>query len=338
MILLVISLCCYLACILFQYTKIIQNPSYGELQKAANQGRRCTWEKLSAIKANCGIELALDECVVILNHMRRLKRIAERAASASHGLSSTVRFSALRRIPSWNCIARENSTGSLEDLIDVASSLHQNISSSNVASGKAWKTHRGIHEGSDGDSESVDLNSWTRSGGPLMRTTSANMFIDFLQNLEVDTEPNKGLVSHANPNDFQYRSPRLTTLDRNSDSTESEQREIGNRVVNGSRILVTAGDFLQPERIHNGIVFNVVKKEDVTPLNRSQDFENFNSEVAECVQDECPGKEMDAASSASELGDDETTTVMSLTASPDYTSVDHHSGSDSSMDGSIVDG
>jgi len=334
----VINLYSCLAGVLFQYTKIIQNPSYGELQKAANQGRRCTWEKLSAIKANCGIELALDECVVILNHMRRLRRMAERAASASHGLSSTVRFSASRRIPSWNCIARENSTGSLEDLIDVASSLHQSISSSNVASGKTWKTHRGIHEGSDSDSESVDLHSWTRSGGPLMRTTSANMFIDFLQNLEVDTEPNKGLVSHANPNDFQYRNPRLTTLDRNSDSTESEQREIGNRVVNGSRILVTAGDFLQPERIHNGIVFNVVKKEDVTPLNRSHDFENFTNEIAECVQDECPGKEMDAASSASEHGDDESTPATSFTASPDYTSVDRHSGTDSSMNGSIVDG
>ena len=94
---------------------------------------------------------------MILNHMRRLKRIAERAASASHGLSSTVRFSASKRIPSWNCIARENSTGSLEDLTDVASSLHQGIGSSSRANGKTWKTHRGIHDGSDSDSESVDL-------------------------------------------------------------------------------------------------------------------------------------------------------------------------------------
>ncbi|CAA0812806.1 Triacylglycerol lipase SDP1 [Striga hermonthica] len=57
-----------------QLSKIIQNPTYVELQKAANQGRRCTWEKLSAIKANCGIELALDESVTVLNHMRRVKR------------------------------------------------------------------------------------------------------------------------------------------------------------------------------------------------------------------------------------------------------------------------
>ncbi|KAK7286707.1 hypothetical protein RJT34_21901 [Clitoria ternatea] len=287
---------------LAQYSKIIQNPSYGELQKAANQGRRCTWEKLLAIKANCGIELALDECVVILNHMRRLKRIAERAASASasHGLSNTVKFSASRRIPSWNCIARESSTGSLEDLTDATSSLHQGVTGSNTANGKTWKAHR---DGSDSDSESVDLHSWTRSGGPLMRTTSANMFIDFLQNLDVDTEQNRGLVGHANPHDFQYHSPRLTTQDRNFETTESEQKEIGNRVVNGSSLLVTEGDLLQPERIHNGIVFNVVKKENLTPSNRCLDFENYNNEVAECV--ECPGKEMDAASSASEYGDDE---------------------------------
>ncbi|GJU26149.1 hypothetical protein Tco_1164770 [Tanacetum coccineum] len=90
---------------LVQYLKIIQNPSHSELQKAANQGQRCTWEKLSAIKANCGIELALDECVTILNHMRRLKLSAERAAAASHGTPHVTRFNASKRIPSWNCIA-----------------------------------------------------------------------------------------------------------------------------------------------------------------------------------------------------------------------------------------
>ncbi|KAJ1404167.1 Triacylglycerol lipase [Sesbania bispinosa] len=304
---------------LAQYSKIIQNPSYGELQKAANQGRRCSWEKLSAIKANCEIELALDECVAILNHMRRLKRISERAASASHGLSSTVKFSASRRIPSWNCIARENSTGSLEDLTDAAPSLHQGISSSNS---KTWKAHRGAHDGSDSDSESVDLSSWTRSGGPLMRTTSANMFIDFLQNLEVDTEVNRGLVAHANPHDFQYHSARFTTPDRNSESIESEHKEIGNRVVNGSSILVTEGDLLQPEKIHNGIVLNVVKKENLTPSNRSYDLENYSNEVAECVQIDCSEKEMDASSSASEHGDDESTPTRPLTETPDYNSMD----------------
>nr|CAB3477536.1 unnamed protein product [Digitaria exilis] len=94
---------------LAQYSKMLQNPSYAELQKAANQGRRCTWEKLLAIKANSAIELALDECVARLNHSRRLKRSVERA-SASQGHGRTTRLCPSRRVPSWNRIVRENST------------------------------------------------------------------------------------------------------------------------------------------------------------------------------------------------------------------------------------
>lgn len=290
-----------------------------ELQKAANQGRRCTWEKLSAIKANCGIELALDECVAILNHMRRLKRSAERAAASSHGLTS--KFSASRRIPSWNCIARENSTGSLEEdfLTDVTSSFHQGASGATGGgpSGKNLRTHRNIHDGSDSESESIDLNSWTRSGGPLMRTTSANKFVDFVQNLDIDSDPNR--VLHVNPNSLtvqivgnnqSYPSPRVTTPtttpDRSPESTEFDnQRDFGSRVsVNGSSIMVSEGDLLQPERIRNGIVFNVVKKEDLTLSTRRQDLENCTSGVAECMQLDCPEKEMDA-SSESEFDDAE---------------------------------
>ncbi|KAK4272473.1 hypothetical protein QN277_021027 [Acacia crassicarpa] len=202
-----------------QYSKIIQNPSYAELQKAANQGRRCTWEKLSAIKANCGIELALDECVAILNHMRRLKRSSERAAASSIGLTSSVKFSGSRRIPSWNCIARENSASSFEeDLTDVGSSVHQS------AAGKNWKTHHPIHDGSDSESESVSLNSWTRSGGPLMRTNSANKFIDFVQNLDVDTDLKKSMVAHPNSPVFQHNhSPRVNTADPSSEGMEIDQ-------------------------------------------------------------------------------------------------------------------
>ncbi|KAL1201495.1 Triacylglycerol lipase SDP1 [Cardamine amara subsp. amara] len=170
---------------LAQYSRILQNPTHVELQKAANQGRRCTWEKLSAIKSNCGIELALDDCVAILNHMRRLKRSAERAATATssshHGLASTTRFNASRRIPSWNIIARENSTGSLDDLV-AENNLH-------IASGKNL---------SDSETESVDLSSWTRAGGPLMRTASANKFIDFVQSLDIDIALTRGFSSSPN--------------------------------------------------------------------------------------------------------------------------------------------
>ena len=44
------------------------------------------------------------------------------------------------------------------------------------------------HDGSESESETIDLNSWTRSGGPLMRTASADKFISFIHNLEIDTE------------------------------------------------------------------------------------------------------------------------------------------------------
>lgn len=325
-----------------QLSKIIQNPSYVELQKAANQGRRCTWEKLSAIKANCGIELALDECVAILNHMRRLKRSAERAAAASHGLSTTVKFSGARRIPSWNVIARENSTSSLEDyLTDAASSLHQGVNSSGGATGKNRKPHRITHDASDSESESADLNSWTRSGGPLMRTTSADMFIDFVKNLEVDTELNRGMGATVSPHNFQYHSSRLTTPDRCSEISESDQKENGNNrvVMNGSSITVTEGDLLQPERIHNGIVFNVVRKEDLTPSNRSHDYDDsYGNEVAESVQIYCPGNEKDDdASSASADGDDNySATARSLTDTPDsYLTV--HSSTDLGKDQSTAD-
>lgn len=317
---------------LAQYSKIIQNPSHLELQKAANQGRRCTWEKLSAIKANCGIELALDECVSLLNHIRRLKRSAERAA-ASHGLASTVRFSASRRIPSWNCIARENSTSSLEEYVaDVAASFHHGSGHMGGPLGRNFRIHR---DGSDSESESADLNSWTRSGGPLMRTTSANKFIQFVQSLEFDAEMNKqwtreDVFQHINVDDNEglagpsnsvlIQSPgkgpqhnsRSPTPDRSSENADYDLRDVGSsRVPVVSSIMVSEGDLLQTEMIQNGIVLNVVKKEDLTLSHRTSDPDQFHSSsqslVVECEQLECLGRELEIynASSASDSSDDE---------------------------------
>ncbi|RZC68672.1 hypothetical protein C5167_031868 [Papaver somniferum] len=58
---------------------------------------------------------------------KRLKRSAGRAAAShGHGLAATVRYKVSKRLPSWNCIARENSTGSLEeDVIEVVSQMHR---------------------------------------------------------------------------------------------------------------------------------------------------------------------------------------------------------------------
>ncbi|CAN8297967.1 unnamed protein product [Cochlearia groenlandica] len=277
----------YWILIFVQYSKIIQNPTHVELQKAANQGRRCTWEKLSAIKANCGIELALDECVAILNHMRRLKRSAERAAtggtsSSHHGLASTTRFNASRRIPSWNVIARENSTGSLDDLV-ADSNLHaaRNLS--------------------DSETESVELSSWTRTGGPLMRTASANKFIDFVQGLDIDIALTRGFSSSPNspavPGPYSPSfSPNSRSMAAHSES-ESEKRESNNNNngANTASITVSEGDLLQPERTSNGFVLNVVKRE-----NFGMSMEKQNTEKQESVQLDIPEKEMDDSSSVSE--------------------------------------
>ncbi|XP_075507723.1 triacylglycerol lipase SDP1-like [Primulina tabacum] len=259
------------------------------------------------LEANCGIELALDECVAILNHMRRLKRSAERAAAASHGLASTVRFNASKRIPSWNVIARENSTGSLEDdlLADVDSSFHQV-----VGTGRNLGTHHCTHDGSDSESESVDPNTWTRSGGPLMRTTSADKFFDFVQNLETDSMMTRNnLRVQIQERDQTHKCTNIISTPGRTSDTEFDQIDLNNRDLPGtsSSIMVAEGDFLQPEGIHNGIVFNVVRKEVLTPSNRSSHDSDHNSSphdsVAECVQLHSLEKEMDV-SSVSEKEDD----------------------------------
>ncbi|KAM0951063.1 putative triacylglycerol lipase [Dioscorea sansibarensis] len=290
---------------LAQYSKIIQNPSYPELQKAANQGRKCTWEKLSAVKANCAIELALDECVALLNHMRRLKRSADRAAAASHGLASTSRFNACWRIPSWNCIARENSSGSLEEDILADAAMQQQGTS--LIGGSSNRTHRAqkfSHDGSDSESESIDSNSWTRSGGPLMRTESANKFINFVQSLEIESEFNR----HWSRDDENDSAKAMTS----SENTNSDQHEIsnsGNQRIPGqtpTSIIVSEGDLLQPERIHNGVVFNLVKKESLILTQRgSGDSENLLGSSSVEVEVENMRLEGCDASSVSEFGEDE---------------------------------
>ncbi|XP_010922190.1 triacylglycerol lipase SDP1 [Elaeis guineensis] len=309
---------------LAQYSKIIQNPSYAELQKAANQGRRCTWEKLSAIKANCAIELALDECVALLNHMRRLKRSAERAA-ASQGQTNTFRFNASRRIPSWNCIARENSAGSLEEdgLVDAAASVHQGTGLIGGQPNRNSRVQRSVHDGSDSESDNMDLNylnSWTRCGGPLMRTASANKFINFVQSLELEAEFNRpwsredeadALTAHSNSlvtqmvgRDPYHSNSRVTTPDRSSENTDSELGSNRIPVAASTSIMVSEGDMLQAERINNGIMFNVVKKEDLL-AQLSSDSEPLRGSSQDVDVENVQMESCDASSDSEGVEDDE---------------------------------
>ncbi|CAL4973927.1 unnamed protein product [Urochloa decumbens] len=310
---------------LAQYSKMIQNPSYAELQKAANQGRRCTWEKLSAIRANCAIELALDECVALLNHLRRLKRSAERA-SASQGHGPTIRLCPSRRIPSWNLIARENSTGSLEEEMLTSPTLtnHQGPGGVAALSNRNQYLQRIAHESSDSESESIDLHSWTRSGGPLMRTASANKFISFVQNLEIDTEF-RTIPSREDESDIV--TPNASSLAAQAISREATDRSFDNsgfdshdnttpRMTFGpsASIVVSEGDLLQPEKTENGILFNVVRRD--TLLGSSSGVESQGSPRepdVETVQTEC----LDGVSASDgddmelDVVNDEATDIMS---------------------------
>lgn len=320
---------------LAQFAKIIQNPSQVELQKAINQGRRCAWEKLSAIKANCGIELVLDECVSFLNHMRRVKRNAERATS--QGMGNALRFNGSKRIPSWNCMERESSWGSLDE-----DALTEHAARPGGPwggpSGRSLKFSRNNHEGSDSESENPDIvPSWTRIGGPLMRTASATKFI---QSFDIDAEFNKQSTrdegqSHESPeiNEAQISSSvnRVSSRDvlcntctsqhkrnwdrhsdppgghssnvNDSDGDErycscSETRSWGARISGStSRIAVAEGDLLQPERCPTGIVFNVVKREDIALVNRDSDVEYYQDgpdfSVDEYSHPDCPSNDID---------------------------------------------
>uniref|UniRef100_J3L4B7 PNPLA domain-containing protein n=3 Tax=Mesangiospermae TaxID=1437183 RepID=J3L4B7_ORYBR len=308
---------------LAQYSKIIQNPSYSELQKAANQGRRCTWEKLSAIRANCAIELVLDECVALLNHMRRLKRSVERAA-ASQGYGPTIRLCPSRRIPSWNLIARENSSGSLEDEFIVSPSTNHHADGGIAGpSNKNHHVQQNVHDNSDSESESIDLNSWTRSGGPLMRTASANKFVSFVQNLEIDTDfrtissredrtdvvtPNTNfLVSQAIGRESVESSAMPITPDRslgNSGYDPLDSNVPRSPLGGSTSIMVSEGDLLQPEKIENGILFNVVRRDTIltstggVELQRSlqePDVETIQSECLDNASDDDVGFNADGA-------------------------------------------
>jgi len=137
-----------------------------------------------------------------------------------------------------------------------------------------------------------------------MRTSSADMFIDFIHNLDkggMMVYPNN--VSPTTDRVPHYPGTRAATVERSSD-TDFDQRDLDNNVPRRSTsITVAEGDFLKPERIHNGIMFNVVKKEVLSPSHPSRKSEN-NDSFAECVQLDCLDKEMDS-SSTSEVGDND---------------------------------
>ena len=73
------------------------------------QGERGTWAKMSAIQANCGIELTIDACLAQLTNSLKKKRATAEARSPRHSLRTApapspgmpVQQMLRARTPSW---------------------------------------------------------------------------------------------------------------------------------------------------------------------------------------------------------------------------------------------
>jgi TAG lipase / steryl ester hydrolase / phospholipase A2 / LPA acyltransferase len=126
-----------------------------------------------------------------------------------------------------------------------------------------------IHKRSESESDTIDLNSWTRSGGPLMRTSSADKFINFIHNLEIDTEFSRACTVEDDttvifsestfPSDPRLNnSSRVTTPDP---CTEVSENSRTSQASTPTGIAVSEGDLLQPERTTDGILLNIVRRD-----------------------------------------------------------------------------
>lgn len=109
----------------------------------------------------------------------------------------------------------------------------------------------------------------------MERTTSAQMFMDYVQNLD-----------GADPG-----------VDLNGDASSRS-------------ITVAEGDYLQTGRTHNGFVLNLVRGESLRRNNQDVEDRQNVDEAPECVQLDSPEKDIDRGSSASEEGDAEVETVV----------------------------
>lgn len=68
-----------------------------------SQGERVTWEKLAAIRANCGIELTIDSCLAQLTNDAKQQRVLQsKVARNSLRNPQSAQSQFLRaRTPSW---------------------------------------------------------------------------------------------------------------------------------------------------------------------------------------------------------------------------------------------
>jgi TAG lipase/steryl ester hydrolase/phospholipase A2/LPA acyltransferase len=176
------------------------------------------------------------------------------------------------------------------------------------------------HDGSESESETIDLNSWTRSGGPLMRTASADKFISFIHNLEIDTELTRpctvedytaGTSSESTfPSDPRpNNSSSVTMQGRCTENSETKSCNVVNtrasQASTPTSSAVSEGDLLQPESTTNGILLNIVKRDalqaqndSVTELAESSCAEAYVATCDAISGSDCAEDNKDAADSS----------------------------------------
>uniref|UniRef100_A0A0A9DNU4 Uncharacterized protein n=1 Tax=Arundo donax TaxID=35708 RepID=A0A0A9DNU4_ARUDO len=153
-----------------------------------------------------------------------------------------------------------------------------------------------------------------------MRTSSSDKFINFIHNLEIDTEFSRvctvennttGILSESTvPNDpCPNNSSRVTTPDRCTEVSEIESCNTGNtrasQASTPTSIAVSEGDLMQPERTTHGILLNIVKRDallaqhnSVTELAESSSAEAY-MEICDAISgSDCAEDNKDAADSS----------------------------------------
>lgn len=253
---------------MFQYSKLVKNPSMADLRAAMDQGSRCTWEKLSAIRATCAVEFALDESAIVLNHKRRERdgNIDRVLATTSEGVL-TPRTTTHRPIPSWNSAAGENKPNFVEqDLLADAGSGRLPPPGPNVCSHPPGRAEVGP------------------SGAEGKNKPESKRFANFVRNLDIP----------------RARSASPRTVD-------GQERDNCRVPPTPNSIIFSDGDLLRPGNVGHAFVLNVVKKEAYMKTPRSGNREELSvppSEAAGECYEQIDGYSS-SSSSGSECSDDD---------------------------------
>ncbi|BDA48233.1 Triacylglycerol lipase SDP1 [Coccomyxa sp. Obi] len=150
-----------------QLKKSITNPTNKDLLDACKQGEQVTWAKLSAIQANCGIEMTLDACMLRLSEViAAQKQVQGLYRVAKNGRANGMR----QRIPSWiNLSSMGLPRPSSDEFLDARPNVAR-VSSDNLM--QSSLPRNGMQRGPSISLDAVDEGSVVESS-PVPRFSAA---------------------------------------------------------------------------------------------------------------------------------------------------------------------